>query len=115
MASRVMPASTEAPSGGVTISPLRTTNISGRCLRSRSCGVERDALAVAVDERCHLDELRVHVIGPGLGHRRSVLGAKRFQLETLTSTPLASASAMISSKSSITSRFGAGFSAIPRC
>src|ERR1700687_5514845 len=47
---------------------LHQEQVLTRALADEAADVERDAFHVAVDDGFHLYELRVHVVGPGLGH-----------------------------------------------
>src|SRR5206468_6025965 len=47
-----------------------------RALGEVAVGVEADALGVAVDLGLHADELRVHVVGAGLGERGHGVGSE---------------------------------------
>ena len=49
-------------------------DVLARTLADVAVDVERNALAVAVHDGFHLDQLRVHVVGAGLGHGRHGVG-----------------------------------------
>src|SRR6266550_5436446 len=66
--SRVMPGSTELPRGAVQRPIADDEYILTRSLADITFGVERDSFGVPIHDGFHLDELRVHIIGAGLGH-----------------------------------------------
>src|ERR1700722_8781557 len=55
---------------------MHQEEVLARSLTDKTARVERDAFHVAVDDRFHLDELRVRVIGTGLGHGGQRVGSK---------------------------------------
>ena len=70
-----MPLSTEFASGrGVEDAAADEEEVLAGAFGEIAVGVERDALGVAVDLGFHADELRVHVVGAGLGERRHGVG-----------------------------------------
>ena len=65
-----MPGSTELPERrGLQHAVANHKKIFAGAFADVAVHVERDAFGVAVEDGFHLDELRVHVIRAGLGHR----------------------------------------------
>ena len=71
MVSRVMPGRIEAVSGGVNSTFVaHDEQVLPAAFADEAGDVERDALRCSRRDGFHLDELRVRVVGRGLGHRR---------------------------------------------